>query len=439
MRVPGPVFAAFLTLAPQMGLGQDLVPGPLPGYLPQNGFDAAVAAPSPLIDPRLSRYRADPDQISIDYGLPIKTWQLYDPTKDPRLAPYMPAAPFPAVEFDLDTKDWRDFKLDKSATCPNSVQNVLLCGPDTVVIPPDEDAPIYGCVPPKVWDPEQHRCRIMPSAPIIQGWTPSFRDRSAWGLAAFSQTQAQDWPHPLQGSVVALLASSGQVQCSGVAVGHELILTAAHCLCLGTISLVQFGSIRAETAQGTPVAGWLALPVTSGAEEAMLLDPLYCDRMTEDQRRQPDLGLIRFDSGQAPPSPGSFPRIAPRNIDLAQDWTVLGYGTSDTEAYGGTKRQARLRGKLCSTADQSAVTCRPDHELFFLPSARYTTNACDRDSGAPVFLGHDLIGIVRRGPPGPDMTICDKGAILTFLPDAGGVQSVQDWIDAALTSAPLSK
>ena len=434
MRFSGQVFAAILALAPQMGLGQDMVPGPLPGYLPQNGFDGVFKAPSTLIDPRLSRYLTDPDQISIDYGLTIKTWQPYDPSKDPRLAPYMPKAPFPPVDFRLGTGDWRALAPLLRGICPNSLLDVFLCGPDAGGIPPDDVAPIYGCLPPNVWDPEQHRCRAMPSAPISQGWTPSFRDRADWGPAAFSLPQAQDRPHPLQGSVVALLASSGEVQCSGVAVGHELILTAAHCLCLGTIRLVQFGSARANTMQGV-----VTLDVTSGAEEALLLDPLYCDRTTEDQQRQPDLGLIRFDSKQDPPPPGSFPQIAPRNIDLTQDWTVLGYGTSDTEAYGGTKRQARLRGKLCAAADQSAVTCRPDHELFFLPNARYTTNACDRDSGAPVFLGRDLIGMVRRGPPGPDMTICDKGAILTYLPDAGGAQSVQDWIDAALTGAPFSK
>jgi secreted trypsin-like serine protease len=179
----------------------------------------------------------------------------------------------------------------------------------------------------------------------------------------------------LQGRHAVMIVGSHGTFCTGTAIARELVLTAAHCVAPGSdYKLIEFDAARKPS----------FLDVRSVTRHPQFhLQSLLAHRATA------DVALLRM----AEPLP---PAIIPATLGtgatprVGATLTVFGYGLAvrSNGKTGGTLRAARL-----------AVTGHPGNLQIRLVDpatggARAGMGACTGDSGAPVFDGSALIGVV---------------------------------------------
>jgi hypothetical protein len=167
--------------------------------------------------------------------------------------------------------------------------------------------------------------------------------------------------------LVALLGADGTPVCSGVSVGPELVLTAAHC---------------AEADPRAAVAGAdAAEPRFEVSIRALRLHPGYAPGDAD-----ADLALVQLDE----PLPGRIWWASDELPDVLDPVSIAGFGaTADGADDAGDKRGATLQ-----------VVERGEAALLaFSPEA----NACSGDSGGPVTRdlgdGVHLVGVVTAVEP----------------------------------------
>lgn len=203
---------------------------------------------------------------------------------------------------------------------------------------------------------------------------------------------------------VVLVGNDRGFRCSGVIVGNQSVLTAAHCL---PATRVGMGD-HAETAEVVPVLASVAAP---GEADLALLTTM-----------QP---VLR--PGMNPPS---------LNTEEPQGPLVhVGFGTGAREF--GQKHAVTLsaRGWGCTAEASIETGCRPAVELYLPGSPGHDT--CGGDSGGPVFqlerplactgvdggitVRHRLVGLTSRSSAGA-MVPCGQGAI------SSRVDVLAEWI-----------
>jgi secreted trypsin-like serine protease len=189
----------------------------------------------------------------------------------------------------------------------------------------------------------------------------------------------------MQGRHAVMITGSGGTFCTGAAVARDLVLTAAHCVLPGaSYKLVEFDATR------TPQL----LDIRDIARH-----PNFNLQTLLGHRATADVALIKLTRPlPADIVPAALGR-AERKPQPGDRYTVIGYGVAvrGDGKTGGTLRTAPL-----------VATGKPGNLQIRLvdPVTNGTTpglGACTGDSGAPVYEGTALIGVVSWST-GPNMT-----------------------------------
>lgn len=232
-----------------------------------------------------------------------------------------------------------------------------------------------------------------------------------------------------------LFRQKGKEQvCTGVAVSTSAILTAGHCTCgqAGSYRVIRGPHIRRDIRAELKVSFVRPMPgyecKAAGSAQGGL-----------------DLGLI----GLVKPDPELAPLIpkvalvgdAMQREAPPEDFTVFGYGRTETGAIGERRRaEVPVSSFTCLERRWARTGCAPFTE--FILSAQGTRgrggrsarrDSCSGDSGGPAFwmLGDDflLVGIVSRGYASPVRVAglpCGGGGIYSNV----GRHSVLNWLES---------
>ena len=186
-----------------------------------------------------------------------------------------------------------------------------------------------------------------------------------------------------------MIVGAGGTFCTGTAIARDLVLTAGHCIAPGTdYKLVEFDAARKPT----------LLDVRKAVRH-----PQFNMQTLLGHRATADVALLKL----AKPLPAA---IVPATLDrtdrrpqVGDRYTVIGYGLAvrgDGKS-GGTLRAAQL-----------VATGKPGNLQIRLvdpategtaPGGKPGMGACTGDSGAPVYDGTALAGVVSWST-GPNMT-----------------------------------
>ena len=158
------------------------------------------------------------------------------------------------------------------------------------------------------------------------------------------------------GSHVVRVSSRGGHQCSGVAVGRALVVTAAHC-----------GGRMVRTSGGM-------ISVRSIARSAVL----------DDGRRVTVSGdaAILVLSAPLPPSVSAVSV----GEGAGDDYTIAGYGATDE----------RYRGSMGALREASLMPAGRYNLIDPTRNSSISASACYGDSGGPVLRGSQLVGVISR-------------------------------------------
>jgi secreted trypsin-like serine protease len=189
----------------------------------------------------------------------------------------------------------------------------------------------------------------------------------------------------MQGRHAVMIVGAGGTFCTGAAIARDLILTAAHCISPGTAyKLVEFDAAR------TPKL----LDVRTVARH-----PTFDLHTLLGHRATADVALLKL----AKPLPAE---ILPATLERADRkpepgdrYTVTGYGL-------GVRGDGKSGGTL--RAAQLVATGKPGNlQIRLIDPAtgggQSGIGACTGDSGAPVYQGSALIGVVSWST-GPNMS-----------------------------------
>lgn len=205
--------------------------------------------------------------------------------------------------------------------------------------------------------------------------------------------------------VVALTTATGAVRCTGIVVGPRHVLTARHCLPVGTVIL---GNNVKNSKASYRVIGSSATP-----------DPTLDAAVVVTDRPLNIPPRVRRRDGRAP---------APRGL-----LRVVGFGAREITGHDGAglKRFADLitSGWGCDSSRAARFGCRPEIEMLI--PRQGDADTCDGDSGGPVFerfgSGYRLLAITSRAVRGSRQR-CGDGGIYTRVDQIAG------WIDGIITT-----
>ena len=176
------------------------------------------------------------------------------------------------------------------------------------------------------------------------------------------------------GRAVVMLTGSHGTFCSGVALGRELVLTAAHCVLPGAdYKIVEFDAARQP--QLRDVARITAHPKFD-------LQAMLAHRATA------DVALVRLAAPLAGVEPAAL--APPLSVAPGDRFTVAGYGVAirhDGKS-GGTVRAAAL----IATGKPGTLQIRLVDPTT--KGERPGLGACTGDSGAPVFTTNGVAGLI---------------------------------------------
>jgi hypothetical protein len=249
--------------------------------------------------------------------------------------------------------------------------------------------------------------------------------------------------------------------CSGVLVGDDAVLTAAHCVCeLGLdappVAAIQIGNqsqrsqIRAWNSQRDPphpASGYYPIDPSRTA----LYDPNFCAHLQAGNLALlagSDLALVRVDKNSnsnpsaaellkcrlgagrgflaAAPTDAIIPAVIGRlHLFLSPAITsliVVGYGADSSGGGIGIKRHAciGIASRMCGQSQSAVYGCALGREMVLTDVSGPGRDTCNGDSGGPVFavlragsiFYYYLVGITSRGVGG---AACGQGGIYTLL------------------------
>jgi secreted trypsin-like serine protease len=189
----------------------------------------------------------------------------------------------------------------------------------------------------------------------------------------------------MQGRHAVMITGSAGTFCTGSAIARDLVLTAAHCVQPGAeYKLIEFSATRQP----------LLLDVQQIARH-----PNFNLQTLLGHRATADVALIKLTKPlPADIQPAAIDR-ADRKPEPGDHYTVTGYGLA---AHGNGRTGGTLR-----TAQLIATGQPGNLQIRLVDPASYGNapgmGACTGDSGAPVFEGTALIGLVSWST-GPNMT-----------------------------------
>lgn len=190
---------------------------------------------------------------------------------------------------------------------------------------------------------------------------------------------------PLQGRNAVMITSTAGTFCTGAAIGRDLVLTAAHCVQPGAdYKLIEFDAARQPK----------LLDIREIARH-----PDFNLQTLLGHRATADLALIKLTAPlPATIVPASLSR-SDRRPEVGDRYTLTGYGLA-----------VRGDGKTSGTLRSASLvaTGRPGNLQIRLvdPATngeRSGMSACTGDSGAPVYEGSAVIGVVSWST-GPNLT-----------------------------------
>jgi Trypsin len=336
--------------------------------------------------------------------------------------------------------------------CPAELGQMLICNPDPVpivVICPDGNSPPCSWggnkasagtsdeCEYKVTELEKVLCRY---EKIRNSIAPKQYVSVAWdGVSSFavspikSEVQTVEVRSGLP-SVVALLDETDKVRCSGTIVSNSYILTAAHCVCDRGAQLTRawIGSPVGEPRNDQNGGFSQGFDLIASGDNGIHIYPSadgtadFC-ALTDDARRNlPDLALIPYelptgitsftDNYVSAPSFGSLP-------ESTSEYWYVGYGTGSPE-----KGIGRGLGGPCGSQSGSS-TCSEGIDATLDRIDDRKQNLCGGDSGGPLFLEDDFVGVSRRLADSSD-SICDDGSIFSIF--AGSKKDkIREWFAKA--------
>lgn len=156
------------------------------------------------------------------------------------------------------------------------------------------------------------------------------------------------------------------VTCSGTLVAPQVVLTAAHCV---------VGKSALEIHVGAPVGTGRFIQVTE-----TVVHPMF-----DDASHAYDLAIVRL-AEPAGVTPVSLPSATLGASSIGMTARIVGFGT--VMASGLTDGERRTGTMTISAVDPLTFTATPS------PS-----NSCGGDSGGPVFVGDQLVGVTIAGDP----------------------------------------
>lgn len=158
------------------------------------------------------------------------------------------------------------------------------------------------------------------------------------------------------GSHTVRVSSSRGHQCSGVAIGRALVVTAAHC-----------GGRMVRTSSGT-------VGVKSVARSAILDDGRHVSVSG-------DAAILKL----AAPLPHS---ISPASVGegSGDDYTIAGYGATEE----------RFRGSMGALREANVMPAGRYNLIDPTRNSSISASACYGDSGGPVLRGSQLVGVISR-------------------------------------------
>jgi hypothetical protein len=190
---------------------------------------------------------------------------------------------------------------------------------------------------------------------------------------------------PLQGRNAVMITSTAGTFCTGAAIARDLVLTAAHCVAPGpSYKLIEFDAARQPT----------LIDIREIARH-----PNFNMQTLLGHRATADVALIKL-AGPLPPAivPATVSR-SDRRPEAGDRYAVFGYGVAvrGDGKTGGTLRSAQL-----------VSTGRPGNlQIRLIDPAtggeREGLGACTGDSGAPVYEGSAVIGVVSWST-GPNLS-----------------------------------
>lgn len=184
------------------------------------------------------------------------------------------------------------------------------------------------------------------------------------------------------GSHTVRVSSSRGHQCSGVAIGRALVVTAAHC-----------GGRMVRTSSGT-------IGVRSIARSAVLDDGRQVSVSG-------DAAILKL----AAPLP---PSISPASVGegSGDDYTIAGYGATEE----------RFRGAMGGLREASVMPAGRYNLIDPTRNSSISASACYGDSGGPVLRGSQLVGVISRAAHPHPRIAC--GHITRWAPIAASGNTV---------------